>query len=1020
MKLQPKIMGLLVFLMLLLGGVQQVQGYACKASGDCGSSSDPGRNSCGIKSTEKRYCPSEGDTCSGSTTYICDGVCSNRSWTANWSANGVDSCGGSPNNPPPTQEAIVLGRVYSTNTSCPNGQDFYGTACGVSTCSSGPNYQVTWSKNGTTETTNSSVCGGGAPLYTFENAKKPASSATGEKVTLSIAVQGSDVAKGLTHWARNTTNSAGQTCKPSESGTFAGSGLNQSLELTVYADNDCKWNHVWFYSVPQKKVSGCFFDAITNQKIDQTTTPPVEIFSPTRGSSFANLINGCFTSTTDLFVGEGYAVRPHYGAPTNYQAPAQARNTTQSLMTCNNPPTHTPSTYPSYECQQVGNQDCGESCDFSFQPKPPETVPDCTNLSGPTTLDPGQKGTYQVTAGGSAPISSVELSAYSSNCTTQVRPYAPQNVPGAGIYSFDWTAPTTPGLYTLYGRVWNSNIAECRADCVDKPPRYLCASAQQCKKTVTVGTPKSAPTVSCAPTGTEATFSWRAVPGAKRYVLRIDKVNSCASSSSGWFCGPNEVNPRNPNQHGEDQYVLLAAADVCTDTSCSIIRPVVANAEYLTASIQWVETETGTVVADGARIGSSSSFNCPDPTNQRIHITGTIREGSALKYGPNSWCADASKPPIATQGTLALSGSPTSTYNLSGATTYSFDILADPVGSTRELRLSGLTSSGLLCSCQSGCTYTIPTDTPGTYSYDFFVSKFTSLSWWQVAGGHVFSNTGLASNIPATCSSPDCSPFLVLKERFPYSISAAEQKILSAGIPIGPDNATGTGNKTERSNQHTNAKLNPPQPSPKEDYNYFAQKVALPNIPAQTGATVREVSQLGATTKDGVLIAHFTGELVIDPTSPWVITGGNPTVAKKYLIFADSVVIKDTASLKKLITIEEGGFFMLLSKGNITIDSTVGDTPLNKTINLEGVYLADGALTIESDNNNTTQDLQFIGAGSFISWTNVTLKRQFADSGSGALQNNTSPAEFFIFRPDLIKNVPTVLKDTKTIWREIN
>ncbi|MBU1085360.1 hypothetical protein KKB06_03350, partial [Patescibacteria group bacterium] len=74
-----------------------------------------------------------------------------------------------------------------------------------------------------------------------------------------------------------------------------------------------------------------------------------------------------------------------------------------------------------------------------------------------------------------------------------LKPYVQQAVSGPGIYTIKWT-PTQTGSFIAYGRVWNDGIAECKADCVDGPPRYLCANAPLCKLT---GTVKTAPVMSC-------------------------------------------------------------------------------------------------------------------------------------------------------------------------------------------------------------------------------------------------------------------------------------------------------------------------------------------------------------------------------------------------------------------------------------------------------------------------------------------------------------------------------------------
>ncbi|MFH2061668.1 MAG: hypothetical protein ABIJ43_01645, partial [Candidatus Beckwithbacteria bacterium] len=133
----------------------------------------------------------------------------------------------------------------------------------------------------------------------------------------------------------------------------------------------------------------------------------------------------------------------------------------------------------------------------SLSPSPspsPVAIPDCTNLTTNADLNNLQVGTeysFQLTAGGTAPITDVEMSVYDGiSCSSYLlKPYVQQAVSGPGIYTIKWT-PTQTGSFIAYGRVWNNGFAECKADCVDGPPRYLCANAPLCKLT---GTVKTAP-----------------------------------------------------------------------------------------------------------------------------------------------------------------------------------------------------------------------------------------------------------------------------------------------------------------------------------------------------------------------------------------------------------------------------------------------------------------------------------------------------------------------------------------------
>lgn len=144
----------------------------------------------------------------------------------------------------------------------------------------------------------------------------------------------------------------------------------------------------------------------------------------------------------------------------------------------------------SYE-QLDDNCDENPPASPSPSPSPTATIPDCTSLTTTADLNNLKIGTeysFQLTAGGTAPITGVRMSTYGNSCSDNPSD-DPQTVAGPasgpGTYTIKWT-PAKAGPFTAYGRIWNDGIAECRADCVDGPPRYLCPNAQACKLTGTV------------------------------------------------------------------------------------------------------------------------------------------------------------------------------------------------------------------------------------------------------------------------------------------------------------------------------------------------------------------------------------------------------------------------------------------------------------------------------------------------------------------------------------------------------
>jgi len=65
-------------------------------------------------------------------------------------------------------------------------------------------------------------------------------------------------------------------------------------------------------------------------------------------------------------------------------------------------------------------------------------------------------------------------------------------------------------------------------------------------------------------------------------------------------------------------------------------------------------------------------------------------------------------------------------------------------------------------------------------------------------------------------------------------------------------------------------------------------------------------------------------------------------------------------------------------------------------------------------------DKRFIGAGTFVGWSGVTLSRDFDDGGARKAENNTKPVDTFVFRPDLLMNVPDKMARSSYIWQETN
>jgi len=137
-------------------------------------------------------------------------------------------------------------------------------------------------------------------------------------------------------------------------------------------------------------------------------------------------------------------------------------------------------------------------------------IPDCTSIQGPKDLIVGQPATYNVSFSKSVPnakVTGVGISIIDGSINAGTQVCSSDNQPGryivqdannnTSINSFSWT-PKATGTFSIYGRIWNDGITECKAACVDGPPRYECQSATSCRTEVTVKNPEvPVPNFSC-------------------------------------------------------------------------------------------------------------------------------------------------------------------------------------------------------------------------------------------------------------------------------------------------------------------------------------------------------------------------------------------------------------------------------------------------------------------------------------------------------------------------------------------
>jgi hypothetical protein len=433
-----------------------------------------------------------------------------------------------------------------------------------------------------------------------------------------------------------------------------------------------------------------------------------------------------------------------------------------------------------------------------------------------------------------------------------------------------------------------------------------------------------------------------------------------------------------------------------------------------------------------------------------VPISGSINlDVNAAASG--SYCSQSASSPLAIAG-LSMFGI-SSTYTYSPTMTESdYSINMEYAGNnyTVALDLSGQTGGdNYVCSCPAAadpnnpyyCSYSGVT-APGN-NVNFYVKKYnlSSDSWFQVFGGNLFAKTNVNSPVPYSFCLADgnCQAALLVPQAgstnktssgFPISNTDSSNNIISNAsstfyhsyfnLADRPSNVNSYGVSTDL------AQLS---------YDYF-YKLAENSVQQIGNGEVFEPLFSDWTSSawwsaNDINYVRINGDVVIAETQ-----GFNLTSSQKLIVFVDGdLTINDTNpndTNLKITSVDKGGFLAFFVTGNISITPSVGyelfpsvpTVPAVSTANsnLEGVFIADGTLTIMSKLavGIAPPDKKFIGSGTFIGWTGVNLDRTFNDGASGPILNNNQAIENFIYRPDFLANWPTKLKASVSNWREVD
>lgn len=375
----------------------------------------------------------------------------------------------------------------------------------------------------------------------------------------------------------------------------------------------------------------------------------------------------------------------------------------------------------------------------------------------------------------------------------------------------------------------------------------------------------------------------------------------------------------------------------------------------------------------GALFDASNYESCPGDliTNPENYSDVLIKNRSFLMsspYGIPAWPPSENGDPktLTTDG----NGFYSTTAFSPGVYSYDFANLGEEyVGANDpKLRCTGF-STATLWGSDPSCLLMpcLPASTNNSFGF-----RRVYGGWWQATGGSVYAGDGIRSIVPATIV-PSEDQKLILAD------ANGRTGMLSYGVPWA---GTELGTNPNVAVSDDLWKIESLYNGLRYDYDYYDTRMS---VFASTDWDGGDINYTGGAS--GYQIFRHAGNVTLNY--------GGPTGTEKVILLVDGDVV-----INGNVAVPAGAFLAIVASGDITFGSAV--------MNAEGWFVAEN-ISIpchdgDSDGVCDKDDVQFVGEGSFVGWTRVSLRRDMYT------ENNTTPSEKFVYRPDLVLNVPTPMK----------
>jgi len=346
-------------------------------------------------------------------------------------------------------------------------------------------------------------------------------------------------------------------------------------------------------------------------------------------------------------------------------------------------------------------------------------------------------------------------------------------------------------------------------------------------------------------------------------------------------------------------------------------------------------------------------------------------------YDPDNTCSTATRWDQGAGLRVSLRGTSYTTTVASGGETAGQFSLVVPTQTYNYLDLSGI-PVGFRCS--TGCAQSCPTITSVTPPFTglgYFVTDKPP-QWWQVIGGSVYAG---ASGGGVTVWSD-----------VPEGENLIETGVLSdIGALMRASGTVNTGAGEVSTEGITASSV---YRGKIVDYTFFASQLGV--TPAVSSDWVSDTIDQPAYVegeKDYYYIEPLSGEASL--AGVWSVAAGESYV----------VLVNGDMNINYNVSVAGGGFLMFVVNGTLSVDPLV--------TNMEGLYVIDDVFVTTSQfEEGVTVDVPLSVEGSVVAWGGVQMSRDIGLDGS------TTPTETFTYRPDLLANMPELLKSFTLSWQE--